>query len=124
MSRKETEFLFQNQFKKNPGFTLESLEDKDINLIEENDNSGVIETDDGELIFDVTKGRSEDFTAASESLSSYIKALPLSQEQNNELVQRAVNAVVMAERDAFMYAFSLVLSAVEAAEEETGEEIL
>lgn len=54
-----------------------------------------------------SQGRTKEFYARADALGAYLKALPLTNEQNDRLIDLMVKQVTAAETDAFLWGFGL-----------------
>lgn len=69
------------------------------------------------VIFDTSKGRSEDFKRTAEAVSSLMNQAGLDTDRHNELVDALVKHVTQAEKDAFEYGFVTALRYSQAKEQ-------
>lgn len=55
----------------------------------------------------ISKGRTPELFEQTQKLSDYLKALPLSCEQNNTLIEMVVKHLIIAEQNSFRYAMKI-----------------
>lgn len=65
---------------------------------------GLIKAD---AAIEISAGRSDEFAKQTQVLSDVIKALPLEQPQNDDLIAEIIKHAIIAETDAFKYGLSM-----------------
>lgn len=89
-----------------------------MSIIYDDEEYGYGDPDKG---FNMAVGRTEDFHDIAYTLDDYVNALPISNEQNNKLLDLILKQVIVAEKDAFSFGIGLMGMALGIADSENRE---